>query len=144
MQKSPSRQHQLLSLSPELLTIVTFFAAGICWADILFLNNQLILYAILLLFGLIFIFHKLKTKFHCLTFYFLLGLLFFLIGYHHAQVKLNPPTNPNHIFNQINKQQTVSLYGILAEHPSVVTLPSGPKTRLLMQVKTLHQDSSMI
>jgi competence protein ComEC len=141
--KSQHQEQKLFSLSPEFLITASAFTAGICWAGTSFLSNRIVLSAIFLLFGFIFIFYKFKKKFHYFTFYFLLGFLFFLIGYHHAQVKLYPPSNPNHIFNQISKQQTVSLYGILAEHPSIVTLPAGPKTRLLMQVKTLHQDSSL-
>jgi competence protein ComEC len=144
MQESPFLQPQLLSLSKELITIVLFFASGICLADTLMLNDQLILLVILVLFGLFFIFYKYKTNLHNVTFYSLLGLLFFLIGHHHAQTHLVPSTDSNHIFNQIQKQQTVSLYGILAELPSVITLPSGFKTRLRMKVKALHQNSSSI
>ena len=141
MQKPPFRQQQLLSLSSGFLTVVTFFAAGICWTEIIILNDLLILSAILLLSGLIFIFHKLKTKWHSFTFNFLLALLFFLIGHHHAQAHLSQPGDPNHVFNQIKEQQTVSLYGFLAEHPAVRALPSGPITRLLMQVKSFQQNS---
>jgi len=144
MQAPPFRQPQLLSLSKGLITIVLFFASGICLADTLMLNDQLILLVICMFFGLFFIFYKYKTNLHNVTFYPLLGLLFFLIGHHHAQTHSVPSTDSNHIFNQIKKQQTVSLYGILAELPSVITLPSGFKTRLRMKVKALHQNSSSI
>ncbi len=143
MQKLPCRQHQLLSLSPGLITAVVFFASGICWTRPLILRDQFQLYSILLLLLLIFVFYKFKAKWHCFFFYSLLGLLFFLIGHHHVQPHLTPPANPHHIFNQITEQQTASLYGVLAEHPAVSNLPSGPKTRLLMQVKSFHQASTL-
>jgi len=143
MKELPFRQQHPLSLSLGLLTVVAPFAIGICWAETLILNNHIILHAILLLFGLIFIFFKYNSKYHYFIFYFLLGILFFLIGYNHAQTKSNVPTDQNHVFNQIKEEQTVSLYGILAEHPSVTTLPSGTKTRFLMQVKTLRLGSNI-
>ena len=141
MQKNPFRQQQLLSISSGLLTVVTFFAAGISWAQTILLDDLLLLSAILFLSGLIFIFYTIKAKWHSFAFYFPLALLFFLIGHHHAQAHLSQPTDPNHVFNQIKGQQTVSLSGILAEHPAVRNLPSGPITRLLMQVKSFHRNS---
>jgi hypothetical protein len=143
MQKLPCPQQQLLSLSPGLITAVVFFASGICWTEPIILRNHFLLYVIFLLFFLIFIFYKFKAEWHCFIFYSLLCLLFFLIGHHHVQPHLTPPANPHHIFNQITEQQTASLYGVLAEHPAVVNSPSGAKTRLLMQVKSFHQASTL-
>ena len=90
-----------------------------------------------------FAFYKYKAKGRAFTFNILLGILFILIGHHHALTHFSPPANQNHIFHQIKQQQTISLYGILAELPAVTNLPSGPITRLLMQVKSLHQDSTL-
>jgi hypothetical protein len=69
MKELPFRQQHPLSLSLGLLTVVAPFAIGICWAETLILNNHIILHAILLLFGLIFIFSKYNSKYH----YFIFG-----------------------------------------------------------------------
>ena len=136
MQNLPKQNLQAFSISPGLLTIVTFFAAGICWAETHTYESQFHLYAILLLPGFIFIAYK--RKLHNLLLYSFLGLLFFLLGLQQLQIHVNPPQAPNHIYNLITKKQMVSLDGILKKHPSVVSVPSGEKTRLLMQVKSLH------
>jgi len=143
MQKHPPHKQQLLSLSPGLITIVVFFASGICLSEILMFHDQLLLLVILLLFCIIFIFCNYKAKWHCFIFYSLLGLLFFLIGLYHAQVQIRQPADPNHIVNQIKNQQTAGLYGVLIEHPAVSDSESGPKTRFLMKVKSLYRDTTL-
>ena len=143
MHKHPPQKQQFFSLSPGLISAVIFFASGICWAQISQLNSRLIYYSIILLLCLIFAIYKYKAKECAFTFNILLGILFILIGHHHALTHSSPPANPNHIFYQIKQQQIVSLYGILAELPAVTNLPSGPITRLLMQVKSFHQDSTL-
>ena len=142
MSKFPIRQKQLISLPPGLITIVIFFASGICLTETIMFKDHITLLSILLLLCLIFIFYNSKTNLHFLIFYSLLGLLFFLIGQYHARAHLRKPADPNHIANQIEEQQTVSLYGILAEHPAVNKLESGHKSKLLMKVKSFYQDTA--
>ncbi|MFC1844573.1 DNA internalization-related competence protein ComEC/Rec2 [Thermodesulfobacteriota bacterium] len=144
MSKFPIRQKHLLSLSPGLITIVIFLASGICLAEIIMFNDYVTLLTILSLLCLVFIFYNSKTNFHFLIFYSLLGLLFFLIGQYHAQAHLRIPAAPNHIASQIEEQQTVSLYGVLVEHPAVSNLESGPKTKFLMQVKSFYRDTILL
>jgi competence protein ComEC len=121
--------------------VVVFFALGIFFTEIILFDGYVILLAIVLLLSLIFIFYHSKTNLHFLIFYSLLGFLFFLIGHYHAQAYLEKPANPNHIANQIEEQQTVSLYGILLEHPAITNFESGPKTRFIMRVKSLYRDT---
>jgi competence protein ComEC len=136
MQKISNSQQHSLSLSPSLLAITVFFAAGICWAAFFPDNFENLPYIILLLAFLIFLLNKFRTKYNILALCILFCSFFLLTGFYHAQIHFAQPSNPNHIFNHIKTQQTVSLYGILAKHPSVVSLPSGEqKTHLLIKVK---------
>jgi competence protein ComEC len=141
MPKIPFCQKHLPTLSPELLTVVTCFAAGICWTEILHVHSEFLLYSILLLLGLLFIIYKRKPKKYKVVSCFLLGMLFLLLGLHHAEKHLNPPADPTHIYNLVGQQQSASLDGILQEYPSVISTSSGPETRLLMQVKAIYQPS---
>jgi competence protein ComEC len=139
MQSPPIRNQKLPFVSPGLLTIVVFYAAGICWADNLNLHSQFLLYSSLLLLFLILFIHKYKSGHYRTLSYSLLGLLFFLLGLQQAAMLLSTPNNPHHIYNLVDKRQTVSLDGILQEYPSVTNNLSGPETRLLMNVQTIHQ-----
>ena len=133
----------MLSLSPGLITMVISFASGICLTEILMFDDRLLLLVIVLLFFSILILSTYKAEWHCIIFYTLLGLLFFLTGQYHAQAHLRQPADPSHIAKQIENQQTVSLYGVLLEHPAVSSPESGPKTRFLMQVKSLYRGLSL-
>jgi len=139
MQSLPSRRQNLLFISPGLLNIVVFFAAGIYWAEALRLHTEYLLYGIVLLLGLLFVIHKRKLKQHKAVSFPLLGLLFLLLGLHHAETYLNPPADPTHIYNLIEGRQPVSFDGILQNYPSVINASSDPKTRFLMQVRAIQQ-----
>ena len=141
MQKNPPQKQLLLPLSSGLITVVIFFASGICLAETLLLNDQLTLLLIVLVYCLIFITYKYKPKCNSFIFYFLLGILFLLLGFYHAERHLKPPADPNHIYNLVGQQQSASLDGILQKYPSVIHTSSGPETKLLMQVKAIFQPS---
>jgi competence protein ComEC len=141
MQKNPPQKQLLLPLSSGLITVVIFFASGICLAETSLLNDQLTLLLIVLVYYLIFITYKYKPKCNSFIFYFLLGILFLLLGFYHAERHLKPPADPNHIYNLVGQQQSASLDGILQKYPSVIHTSSGPETKLLMQVKAIFQPS---
>ena len=141
MQSRSTRRTNLLFISPGLLVIVVFFAAGICWAGTLHPPAELLLFSILLLVGLLFIIHKRKPKQHKFLTYLLVGILFFLLGLQHAKIYLNPPPDPTHVYNLIDNLDSVTLDGILQKYPSVINSESGAETRLLMRVKSIYQPS---
>ncbi len=111
-------------------------------AETSLLNDQLTLLVILLLYCLILFTYKYKPKCNCFIFCFLLGLLFLLLGLQHAKTTLNPPTDPTHIYNLIDRQKSVSLDGILLKYPSVTNASTGPETRLLMRAISIYLPSS--
>jgi len=141
MQSVLRRRQQFLFLSPGLLIIVISFASGICWAESLLSYARLQLFSFLLLLAVLFIFHKYKlTEKHRALSHTLLGFLFFLLGLNYAASMLvNSPADPYHIYNRINKKQTVSIDAILLKYPSVTNALTGPQTRLLVEVKALFQ-----
>jgi competence protein ComEC len=141
MQNLPPHHPKLLFISPGLLIIAVFFAAGIYWAETLRFHTEFVLYEIFLLLGLLFLIHKRKLKRHKTVSLFLFGFLFFLLGLHHAETYLNAPADPTHIYNLIEEQKSVSFDGILQKYPSVINTSSGPETRFIMQVKAIYQPS---
>jgi competence protein ComEC len=141
MQSLKTRRQKLLFISPGLLISVVFFGAGIYWAEPLQFHKEFLLSEIFLLLGLLFIIHKRKRRRHKAVSLLLLGFLFFLLGLHHAETHLNPPDDPAHIYNLIEKRQSVTFDGILLKYPSVIYTSSGPETRFLIQVKAIYQPS---
>ena len=138
MPNLPERQN-LLTISPGLLIIVVFFAAGICWAETLHLHLEFLLYGILFLSGFLFIIHKHKPILPTTVSYALVGLLFLLLGLYNGINHLSPPADPTHIYNLIIDRQASTLDGILLKYPSVTNTSTGPETRLLVQVKAIYQ-----
>ncbi|KPK00105.1 MAG: hypothetical protein AMJ60_02630 [Desulfobacterales bacterium SG8_35] len=141
MQSLPTRSRKSLFISPGLFITVTFFAAGVCWAESLYLQTEFLLYAIILLLGILFIIHKHRPKKHNIFPSILLGFLFFFLGQLHAGTYLNPPADPSHIYNLIGTQQPASIDGVMLKSPSVINTASGPETRLLMQAKWINHPS---
>jgi len=141
MQSTPDCRPKLFFISPGLLIIVSFFTAGICWAETLRLHSGFLLSAILLLFCSLFIIHKRRPKQYRTVSCILLGLLFLLLGLQHAGTNLNPPADHTHIYNLIEGPESVSLDGILLKYPSVSNTSSGPETRLLMRAKSIYLPS---
>ncbi len=139
MKNLPSHRQQLLFISPGLLLIVVFFAAGIYWAHPLHLPAQFMVCGVLFLLGLLFIIHKRKLKHLRTLSFFLLGLLFFLLGLQYAQTRMASPADPQHVYNLIGTKQTVTLDGVLHRYPPVIETASGHETRLIMQVKAILQ-----
>jgi competence protein ComEC len=75
---------------------------------------------------------------HIRTASFLLGPLFFLLGFQHAVPALAPPTDPAHIFNQIsNRSEPVVIAGVLQECPQI----ESTRSRLLMRVESVRYAS---
>jgi competence protein ComEC len=75
---------------------------------------------------------------HTRTASYLLCPLFFLLGFQHAIPALAPPTDPHHIYNQINnRRETVVVAGILQECPQI----EANRSRLLMKVESVRCES---
>ena len=139
MKNLESRRQLLLFISPGLLNIVVFFAAGIYWAAPLHLPTQFLLCGVLFLLSFLFIIHKRKLKRLRALSFFLLGLLFFLLGLQYAQTRMASPADPQHVYNLIGEKQAVTLDGFLHKYPPVIRTSSGHETRIIMQVKTILQ-----
>ena len=80
MQKFSARNQQLHSVSPGLLIVVIFFAAGIWWAESFALPRIHVLLGALLLFCSLFIIHNFKIQCKPLVSRIILGFLFFHLG----------------------------------------------------------------
>ena len=141
MQNIPTHRHKLPLISPGIFLVVSCFAAGICRAEFLHWHGQLLLPCLLLLSGLLFCLYKNHLERYRLIASVILGILFFLLGMQHAETRTGLPHDPQHIYNLIAKKQTASLDGILRKYPSVAATATGPETRLLLQLKALHQPS---
>lgn len=146
MQSYLRRRQQQLIISPGLFIIVIFFAAGICWAETLIPYAQVEPYAALLLLSILFIFHKFNfIQTHKALSYTILGFLFFFLGLLYGTSRhVNLPADPHHIFNRINEKQIASVEGVLQQYPSVINSPTGPQTRLLVEVKTILQPAEPV
>jgi len=139
MKNHSSSPQKLLLISPGILIIVVFYAAGICWVESLNFHAQSLYYFSLLLLSLLFLIHKFSPERSGPVSFFLLGLLFFLLGAQNAQTHLNPPADPHHIFNFIRERQTASIDGVLQKYPAVsINDSTGPETRFLVLVQALH------
>ncbi len=140
MSRVPPCRPGLPFVSPELFIAAFFFAAGICSAQVQDPVPSFLHYGILLLLAFLLVLHKLRLKFHKAFCRFILALLFFLLGLHNAATFSGPPTNPSHIYNLVDRQQTLLLEGTLHEYPAVLDDSStGPKTRLLVAVKRIYR-----
>jgi competence protein ComEC len=132
--------HQLLSISPGLLIVFVFYAAGICLAKQLALSIQLVLFGLLFLLCFLFCIYKFKIQLHSTVSRALLGFLFFLLGIlQYSQSQPAFPLVPNHIYTLIKHKQTATIEGILIEYPSVINISSDSATRLLVRVKALYK-----
>jgi competence protein ComEC len=143
MSSVPPCRPGLPFVSPGLFIAAFFFAAGICWAQIQEPAPAFLQGAILLLLTFLFVLHKLHLNPHKAFCRFLLALLFLLLGLHNAATFSGPPTDPSHIYNLVDRQQTVLLEGTLHEYPAVLGSSTGPKTRLLVAAKRIYRPAGV-
>lgn len=137
----PNRQHPLF-VTPGLLLIVVSFASGICLAGSCYLSEEYLVPFITILLLLLFVIRKCKPQRYQSASYFLLALLFMLLGFYHAERDITPPPNATRIYSLIETKETVSLDTNLVQYPSVIHSPSGPVTRMLMQVNNVLQSAA--
>jgi len=139
MQKFSTPNLQLHPVSPGLLVIVIFFAAGICWAERFALPNIYVLLSALLLFCSLFIIHNFKIQCKPVVSRIILGFLFFHLGLLQFPYQQSiPPAISHHIYNLIKDGQTSTVEGILQRSPSIINTAVGSRTRLLVKVKALY------
>ena len=140
MQNFSTRNRQLLSVSPDLLAVIVFYATGICSAESLPLPTSYVLLSALLIVCLLFHIHKSKIQLKQILSRLLLGFLFFQLGIlQHIQSQSNPPADSHHIYNLIHNKQTATIKGVIEQYPTVINIDHDLHTRLLVNVKALYK-----
>jgi competence protein ComEC len=66
---------------------------------------------------------------------------FLLIGVVHATPYCRPPQAPEHIYNRINAKQMATITGSLQRAPTIINAEDETRTRLLVNVTSLHRPS---
>ena len=138
MTTNSNRSHEIVTLSPGLLLIILSFGAGIFWAANFQVDEFFLWLPISLLATAAVIKNFFHTKWKNIHPVFFLTPLFFFIAALYVQPHFKNPADPNHIYNLISERQTVSLDGIMKEMPAVKYSPYGPKTKLLMQIRSVR------